>query len=349
MTITFHPVDADTSTLLPKYTAQQFRQGQSALYGGGSGRRLGGRSGFRVDTPSNILTATSTTWTLVPCAGMIDPAAATYQGMYGWATDSNITGTGPTGVVAADATNPRKDIVYIQIDDKNVDGSGSLAGDVKYLAGTPGVTPVAPTLPARSFLVGTITVPQSGGGSPTVVLNPARFAAAGAPLPVYSQTERDALDEYDGLIVQRRDLPGRPNETWDGAGWRGKGHAEFTGPYQASTAGAGINYGTLTVDAAKTVGHTFATGGAGGTVTASEEGAYVVTSILLPDASPGNVHMWATLAGDTVASEGQITYGGNIHTISFSVYLAAGATLTLGTTTSNTVNIGSRVKITKTA
>jgi hypothetical protein len=206
MTITFLPVDADTSTLLPKYTAQQFRQGHAATYGGGSGRRLGGRSGFRVDTPSNILTATSTTWTLGPCAGMIDPGFATHQGMYGWATDTNITGTGPTGVVAADATNPRKDIVYIQIDDKNIDGSGALAGDVKYLAGTPATTPAAPSLPARSFLVGTITVPQVGGGSPTVALNTARFVSAGGIQPVADAAERTALSAYEGLIVDQKDV-----------------------------------------------------------------------------------------------------------------------------------------------
>jgi hypothetical protein len=224
-------VDADTSTLLPKYTAQQFRQGQSALYGGGSGRRLGGRSGFRVDTPSTILTASSTTWTLGPCSAQIDPGATTHQGMYGWATDANVTGT----VTAADATNPRKDIVYIQVNDSSAgDGSGALTANVSYLAGTPAPvgagTPAPPTLPARSFLVGTISVPISGGGSPTVVRNPAVFAAAGAPLPVSSQTERDALVTYDGLTVQRLDLPGRPLEAWSAAStqWHGQVWTSYT-------------------------------------------------------------------------------------------------------------------------
>ena len=77
MTITYVAPDG------VEITAQQFRQAQAATHGGGANRRLGGRSGFRVDTPSNILTATSTTWTLVPCAAMIDAGFATYQGMYG--------------------------------------------------------------------------------------------------------------------------------------------------------------------------------------------------------------------------------------------------------------------------
>jgi hypothetical protein len=137
--------------------------------------------------------------------------------MYGWSTDTNVTG----GVTAADATYARKDIVYIQVNDSSAgDGSGALSAPVAYLAGTPSASPVAPTLPARSFLVGTITVPQSGGGSPTVALNTARFVAAGGVLPVYSQAERDGLVAFDGLTVLRMDLAGRATETYNGSGWR---------------------------------------------------------------------------------------------------------------------------------
>jgi hypothetical protein len=195
MTITFLAPDGVA------ISAQRFRQGHAALYGGGANRRLGGRSGFRVDTPSNVLTATSTTWTLGPCAAMIDPGASTHQGMYGWSSDANETGS----VTAADATNPRKDIVYIQINDSTAgDGSGAVTAEVEYLAGTPAATPSAPALPARSFLVGTISVPVSGGGSPTVVLNPDRFVAAGARLPIESQDKRDALTPYgDGDPAHR--------------------------------------------------------------------------------------------------------------------------------------------------
>jgi hypothetical protein len=145
--------------------------------------------------------------------------------MYGWSSDTNVTGT----VTAADATYDRKDIVYIQVNDSSAgDGSGALTAPVLYLAGTASATPAAPTLPARSFLVGTVTVPKVGGGSPTVLLNPARYAAAGAPLPVSSQTERDALTLYNGLQVIRLDLPGRPTETYDGAAWSGQSWVSYT-------------------------------------------------------------------------------------------------------------------------
>jgi len=261
MTITFLPVDADTSTLLPKYTAQQYRQGQSSMYGGGANRRLGGRSGFRVDTPSSVLTATSTTWTLTACAAMIDPGATTHQGMYAWATDANVTGT----VTAADSTNPRKDIVYIQINDKNLDSSGELTADVKYLAGTPGPvgagTPAAPTLPARSFLVGTISVPVSGGGSPTVVRNPAVFVTAGARLPISSSTERDALIPYVGMEIIRTDLnqidATGTIERWNGTRWDHFGHVEWTTGGNGLGSGSSFNLGIFTQVSGKTTSSTF--------------------------------------------------------------------------------------------
>lgn len=197
-------------------TATQERQAWAAIHGGGGNRRLGGRSGFRVDTPSTVLTATSTTWTLGACAAMIDPGALTHQGMYGWSSDANETGT----VTAADATNPRKDIVYIQINDDTAgDGSGLVTAEVEYLAGTPGVTPSAPTLPARSFLVGTITVPQVGGGSPTVVRNPAVFVAAGGIQPVFSNTDLATFTPYSGFTIRRMDLPGLPLYVHDGTAY----------------------------------------------------------------------------------------------------------------------------------
>jgi hypothetical protein len=198
MTITFLQPDGVA------VTAQQERQGSAAVYGGGFGRPLGGMSGFRADTPSTILTATATTWTIGPCSAMLDPGATTHQGMYGWATDANVTGT----ITAADATYDRKDIVYIQVNDSSAgDGSGALNANVLYLAGTPAGTPSAPTLPARSFLVGTITVPKATTGAPTAVLNTARFVAAGGVLPVASAADRPTAP-YVGQQVCRLDRDG---------------------------------------------------------------------------------------------------------------------------------------------
>src|SRR5438128_2164290 len=118
MTITCQPMDATSGA--PAYSAQNERQNLAPLYGGGSGVALAARSGFRVGTPSNILTASSTTWLLGPCSAVITPGAATAQGSYRWATDANVSGT----VTASDETYTRKDIVYIQVGDSS-SGDGS--------------------------------------------------------------------------------------------------------------------------------------------------------------------------------------------------------------------------------
>lgn len=191
--------------------ATQERQAKAATHGAGANRPLGGRSGFRVDTPADVLTVTATSWTLKPCAAMIDPGASAHQGMYGWSSDSNITGA-PT---APDATYPRKDIYYIQVNDSSAgDGSGALTAPVLYLAGTPSASPTAPALPVRSFLIGTSTVPQTGAGAPTVLLNPARYAAAGGILPVADDAEALGLSHSKGLTVAWPDgLTGTSNGT----------------------------------------------------------------------------------------------------------------------------------------
>lgn len=215
MTITVLPMDATAGA--PTYSALNARQAQAAMYGGPTGV-FSARSGWRPGTPAATLAVTSSTWTVNPCSAVISPAATLYQGSYGWATDTALTGS----VTAADATNPRLDILYIQVSDYSAgDGSGALSAPVLYLAGSATATPVAPTLPARSFLVGTIAVPKSGGGAPTVTLNQQYFVAAGAPVPVFSQAERDAFTPYDGFVVKRMDVPGRPNQTYDGTTWQG--------------------------------------------------------------------------------------------------------------------------------
>lgn len=235
MTITCQPMDATSGA--PAYSAQNERQNMSALYGGGSGVVLGARSGWRVGTPSNVLTVTSTQWTLAPCSAVINPGAATAQGAYRWSTDSNVTAA--NNLNAADATNTRIDIVYIQINDSSSgDASGALSAPVLYAAGVPSATPAAPALPPRSFLVGTITVPKVNGGAPTVVTNPAIFVAAGGILPVADGTEQAGLTKYSGLATSRAGIL----EVTDGTTWNRAGAkvipsaASLVGASQAATA-----------------------------------------------------------------------------------------------------------------
>ena len=304
-------------------TAQQERQARAAGHGGGSGRQLGGRSGFRVGTPSNILTATSTTWTLGPCALELDPGASTHQGMYGWASDANITGE----MRAANATYSRKDIVYIQVNDSSAgDGSGAINANPVYAYGPEDGTNNAPTLPPRSFLLGTISVPVAGGGSPTVIRNPAVYVAAGAVLPVYSQAERDALTPYVGLEVQRMDLAQISTtgirEKWNGTTWDHFGHAEFTSATNTAAQNTAWGMGTFTRDAARSTDSSFVTIAGTDQLQVRDAGLYSRT-VLVSFTEPISGVSWLSADGNYT-----VTMGGGLQTFAATLpneMLAAGA------------------------
>lgn len=314
-------------------SAGAHRRGRAALNGGGSGRAVGGRSGFRVDTPSDVLVVSTSGWSLKACAAMIDPGASTNQGMYGWASDSTITGT-PT---PPDATLPRKDIYYIQVNDPSAgDGtSGTASANVYYAAGTPSASPVAPALPPRSLLIGTATVPQVGGGSPTVVLNPARFVAAGARLPIASAGERALLSGYEGFEILRTDLkqasPAGVIERHNGTGWDHFGHSEWT--FNQTNAGftSGILFGTgaLTNDATRTTDTGFVTT-SGETLVVRDAGIYSCTltgSWSKPSTSRAFSEIHDSSSGQTFRASAAVDE--NMCTVTFAgVRLGAGAVLT---------------------
>lgn len=215
MTARVWPIDAVAGG--PSYNGRALRQAQSAYLSGASATRpLGVHSGVRPGTPTTTVEVTSTTWTVHPHAGAIDAQAAAEASGYLYAFDADVTGA----MTAADGTNARKDILYVRVDDPaEGDGTSVPAVAVGYLAGSPSGTPAAPALPARSMLLGEVLVPKAGGGSPSVTWKAPAAVAAGAPVPVASQAERDALAEYAGLQVVRLD-DAAAVETWDGTVWR---------------------------------------------------------------------------------------------------------------------------------
>jgi len=165
MAVVVLPIDADVTTGLPAYSGQATREALAALMPiAPAARPLGATSGVRAGTSRTTVTASSTVWTCAAHAGVVDAQALAICGPYLYATDGTDTGA----VTAANATNPRVDIVYVQINDATQDGSGLRSGTVNYLAGTAAASPVAPTTPARSLLLATIAVPVSGGGAPVV-------------------------------------------------------------------------------------------------------------------------------------------------------------------------------------
>lgn len=186
MTITCLPIDASSGS--PAYTAQQTRQALSGLIYNTTSRALGASGGAILGRQATIA-ATSSTWTCGPFAVIVDPDFTSTQAPYFVSSDANVTGS----MTAANATNPRYDIIYAQVNDTAIDSSGSRNATVSYLAGTAAASPTIPATPARSLLLGWLFVPASGGGAPSGTQTNLFTCATGGLLPVTSATVRDAI------------------------------------------------------------------------------------------------------------------------------------------------------------
>jgi hypothetical protein len=127
------------------------------------------------------------------------------------------TSVSPGSVAAADATNPRVDLVYLRVWDNAVDGTGLFKTDIVYLQGTAAVSPVAPTPGALEIYIplATISVPKVGGGSASVsstvrpvVIAPGGIAPSATAAGTYAGQYRDTgvaagtLQRYNGTAWQ---------------------------------------------------------------------------------------------------------------------------------------------------
>jgi hypothetical protein len=133
-----------------------------------------------------------------PVAGVIDGEAAAEAGPYTFASDANVSGS----VTAANSSNPRTDIVFVQVSDPaESDGSTVPAVTIGYLAGTAGASAPVPAAPARSFVLARINVPKSGGGAPSVTWVAPAAVAAGGIIPALSSLQLAAVTPLAGTYV----------------------------------------------------------------------------------------------------------------------------------------------------
>jgi hypothetical protein len=190
------------------YDAQELRRADAMLVmGNGSAR--GGRSGIRPGAGGYGVSVSGTTITVT--TGVMTVAGPTGEGMYRCplATDATLT------LTAAHATLPRIDLVYLRVWDSDLDGTGLYKFEPVYLAGTAAASPVAPTIPGgqTGIEVATISVPASGGGSPSVsqTIRPYTVAPGGI-LPASTAPSSPYTGQFydDGTYLYR----------YSGSAWR---------------------------------------------------------------------------------------------------------------------------------
>jgi hypothetical protein len=217
------------------YDGLELRNSDSAFVMS-DGTALGSRPGVRPGDPGLTTTLAGSTINVSAGVGVL---YRSNQGVYRAALPAS---TSPGTVNAAHATLPRVDLVYLRVWDTDVDASGLRKAEAVYLAGTAAASPVAPTPAGTQIYIplATISVPASGGGSPSVstAVRPVTVAPGGI-LPDSSST---------GVYVgQYRDnVSTGALERWSGSAWvpwssfvRGVAPAgatgTFTGQYRDNT------------------------------------------------------------------------------------------------------------------
>ena len=181
--------------------------------------------------------------------------------------------------------------------------------------------------------------------------------SANVVTPVPSDLAQTALEGsgllFPGYAMVRTDIASMPLFLWDGAAFEqktGLRHAEYTGPIVTSVAGIGRHVGDLTEDEDKSEGNDFVQPDASGRLKILKTGVYAITLLLRPSASPGrstaylrNITEALNLAPSVGGDYGVNEFG----TSSPSLYLVANTVIEFPFVTTNPVNLGSLVTVTK--
>lgn len=209
------PVDAITPTFInapddvsePAYDAEELRRAFGGLVAAGASATMS-RSG--VLDPRGLVPSLSGSNVQVspgPCA------VGTAKGAYlsGAATTLTVAALGSAEWPAADSTNPRRDRLVFEVLDPDNGGSTARKARFRVIPGAPSATALSgggyPANPGAAdgvsafFDIADIDVPKSGAGSPSITDKRVFSAAAGAPIPVSSQAQLDALPKFLGAVA----------------------------------------------------------------------------------------------------------------------------------------------------
>lgn len=186
MTVRVPMLNTDTDT------AETFRLALGAIWVPASA--LNARTGV---TSIPTLTGTGNlTATISPFTAVIDGTSGSLQGSYPIAQDST-----PTITITAGNTQPRIDLICLQVQDNDYDGSGAHQGIPVVVAGTPSGSPAAPATPANAIPLWTIPVPALATSltwSTATAVFP-YTAAAGGVTPVRNAGDKPAAVNGVGL------------------------------------------------------------------------------------------------------------------------------------------------------
>jgi len=160
---TITTVDATWDTGVAMDAAELRRADTTMFLGDGSNN--GVRGGIVYHGQFSMAVDVNGSDQVVVTSGACVIPAATGLGVY--RTSLSAT-TGLVNIAARNATNPRIDLVVVQ-----VAGASAI---VKTIDGTPAASPTAPALPAQHIELGRINVPATGGGAVTVDLSFRTFA-----------------------------------------------------------------------------------------------------------------------------------------------------------------------------
>lgn len=182
-------------------SAQEARVAQSASWV---------RPGIVYQGTTTLITGTATTapsmTVSVAALSWVGQKAAT-EGVY----QAGMPAVQLVDIAAAPGSNSRIDVVWVMQRDASSTTSpdGVTRGELGVTTGTPGVSPVKPAIPVGAVEVGTVTVAAGAtattNGTVTIATTCAWTVSTGAPLPVRTQAERDALTGWQGRQVLRLD------------------------------------------------------------------------------------------------------------------------------------------------
>ena len=135
-------------------------------------------------------------------------SAFTTQAMYDTLNDANLTLT----VTTANATNPRIDAAYIQVQDAFYSGATNTA-IAGVVAGVPAASPVAPAVPSNSILIAYLAVAANATSVVTANITYQASAAALLGAVTVTNTSISVASVAGGATIATSVIPALPYST----------------------------------------------------------------------------------------------------------------------------------------